>query len=78
MKLEIISKHPSEQTHPTPLLCVHGAWENFLPYFAEHGYEARAYHMEAIFCPQAHDMMLEPGWGTVADDILEWLHSRNL
>lgn len=48
MKLEIISKHPRAKTHTTPLLCVHGAWhgawcwENFLPYFAEHGYEAHA------------------------------------
>ena len=48
MKLEVISKHPREKTHATPLLFVHGAWhgawcwENFLPYFAEHGYEAHA------------------------------------
>jgi pimeloyl-ACP methyl ester carboxylesterase len=48
LKLEVISKHPSEKTHATPLLFVHGAWhgawcwENFLPYFAEHGYEVHA------------------------------------
>ena len=48
MKLEIISKYPHEKTHSTPLLFVHGAWhgawcwENFLPYFAEHGYEVHA------------------------------------
>ena len=49
MKLEIISKHPQEKTHATPLLLVHGAWhgawswENFLPYFAEEGYEVHAF-----------------------------------
>ena len=48
MKLEVISKHPIERTHATPLLFVHGAWhgawcwENFLPYFAEQGYEVHA------------------------------------
>lgn len=48
MKLEVLSKHPQEKTHSTPLLLVHGAWhgawswENFLPYFAEQGYEVHA------------------------------------
>jgi hypothetical protein len=48
MELEVISKRPRQKTHPTPLLCVHGAWhgawcwENFLSYFAEHGYEVHA------------------------------------
>ena len=48
MKLEVISKHPLERTHSTPLLFVHGAWhgawcwENFLPYFAEQGFEVHA------------------------------------
>jgi pimeloyl-ACP methyl ester carboxylesterase len=48
LKLEVISKHPIERTHATPLLFVHGAWhgawcwENFLPYFAEQGYEVHA------------------------------------
>lgn len=48
MKLEVISKHPREKTHPTPLLLVHGAWhgawcwEYVLPYFADHGYEVHA------------------------------------
>lgn len=51
MKLEIISKYPHEKTHTTPLLLVHGAWhgawcwENFLPYFAEHGYEVHAFSL---------------------------------
>jgi pimeloyl-ACP methyl ester carboxylesterase len=48
MKLEVISSHPKHLKHTTPLLFVHGAWhgawcwENFLPYFADHGYEAHA------------------------------------
>lgn len=48
MKLEVVSSHPKQVKHATPLLFIHGAWhgawcwENFLPYFAEHGYEAHA------------------------------------
>jgi pimeloyl-ACP methyl ester carboxylesterase len=48
MQLEIISKQPKQLAHSTPLLFIHGAWhgawcwENFLPYFAEHGYEVYA------------------------------------
>lgn len=48
MKLEVISQYPETKTHPTPLLFVHGAWhgawcwQNFLPYFAQRGYEVHA------------------------------------
>ena len=47
--LEMISRHPQGNAHPTPLLFVHGAWhaawcwdEYFLPYFAARGYAAHA------------------------------------
>jgi len=47
--LEIISRRPAGKPRPTPLLFVHGSfthagiWDvNFLPYFAERGYEAHA------------------------------------
>jgi pimeloyl-ACP methyl ester carboxylesterase len=48
LKLEVLSKYPLEKRHTTPLLLVHGAWhgawcwENFLPYFAEQGYDVHA------------------------------------
>jgi pimeloyl-ACP methyl ester carboxylesterase len=49
MRLEIISEKPASASRPVPLLFVHGMWfsawcwaENFLPYFARHGYEAYA------------------------------------
>lgn len=49
MHLELISREPAKNPHPTPLLFLHGAgqaawcWEEyFLPYFAEHGYSAHA------------------------------------
>ena len=48
MNLELVSYAPQSAPRPTPVLFVHGAWhgawcwENFLPYFAKHGYEAHA------------------------------------
>lgn len=49
MKLELLVRQPAAQTHPTPLLFIHGAWhgawcwdEYFLPYFAGQGYMAYA------------------------------------
>ncbi|MGC9334072.1 MAG: alpha/beta hydrolase [Anaerolineae bacterium] len=40
---------------------------------------ARTFGTQAvIFSDMAHDMMLEPGWQTVADRILAWLDERGL
>ncbi len=40
---------------------------------------ARAYGTEAEFFPRmGHDMMLEPGWATVAERIHQWLGTRGL
>ncbi len=47
MKLEVVSI-TNNVTRPAPVLFVHGAWhaawcwENFLPYFSQHGYAAHA------------------------------------
>jgi len=52
MKLEIISKYPVKNQHPTPLLFIHGAlhgawcWDvHFLNYFAQHGYASHAVNL---------------------------------
>jgi pimeloyl-ACP methyl ester carboxylesterase len=49
MNLETISRTPKTQTHPTPLLFIHGMWhgawcwdETFLPFFADNGYRVTA------------------------------------
>jgi pimeloyl-ACP methyl ester carboxylesterase len=49
MELEVISREPSANPRPTPILFVHGAWQGawswmdyFLPYFVEAGYSAHA------------------------------------
>ena len=52
MKLDTISHHPDTSPRPTPLLFVHGSFsdarvwrDNFLPYFARHGYPAHAFSL---------------------------------
>ena len=49
MQLEVISREPTSDARPTPVLFVHGMWhaawcwaEHFLPYFAQHGYSSHA------------------------------------
>lgn len=49
MKLEMISRYPSDKKKSLPILFVHGAWHaawcwdvHFLEYFAKHGFEAHA------------------------------------
>ncbi|MCW8810735.1 MAG: lysophospholipase [Ignavibacteriaceae bacterium] len=49
MQLEVITREPESDAHNTPVLFVHGMWhaawcwsENFLPYFAQHGYKSYA------------------------------------
>ena len=61
MKLEIISVHPTNKTHEHPLVFVHGAWhgawswENFLPYFADHGYECNAFSFRGHGASEGRD-----------------------
>jgi len=52
MKLEIISRHPVESRHATPLLFIHGmlhgawCWDvHFLDYFAQQGFAAHAVNL---------------------------------
>ena len=69
---------PRPKKVKTPLLVL-GAENDRVFTVAEQRKTARAYKTEAILYPDmAHDMMLERGWGSVADQILSWLNLRNL
>ncbi len=64
MHLELISNHPQPQTHPTPLLFVHGAWhgawcraEHFLEYFAACGYLAYALSLRGHGGSHGHERL---------------------
>lgn len=62
-RLEVLSCAPKgKQTHPTPLLFVHGAFagawvwdEHFLPYFARQGYHAHALSLRGHGGSQGHE-----------------------
>lgn len=62
MKLDMISRYPEITPKPTPLLFVHGSFseariwdENFLPYFARHGYEAHAFSLRGHGLSEGHE-----------------------
>jgi pimeloyl-ACP methyl ester carboxylesterase len=62
MKLDLISRYPRVTPKPTPLLFVHGSFseariwdENFLPYFARHGYEAHAFSLRGHGLSEGHE-----------------------
>jgi len=61
MKLDLISRYPTTTPKPTPLLFVHGSFsdarvwdENFLPWFAHHGYEAHAVSLRGHGLSEGH------------------------
>ena len=71
MKLEIISKYPVENQHPTPLLLIHGTlhtaacWDaHFLDYFAQHGYAAHALNLRGHGNSEGREKLR---WTRIAD-----------
>lgn len=70
MQLEVISQTINE-TRPAPILFVHGAWhgawcwENFLPYFAQHGYAAHALSLRGHGASAGRDKIR---WHSAAHD----------
>jgi pimeloyl-ACP methyl ester carboxylesterase len=64
MKLDLISRYPDVTPKPTPLLFVHGSfsdarvWDvNFLPYFAQQGYEAHAVSLRGHGLSEGHNRL---------------------
>ena len=71
MKLEIISRYPAHQQHPTPLLFIHGTlhtaacWDvHFLDYFAEHGYVSHALNLRGHGNSEGREKLR---WTRIAD-----------
>lgn len=71
MKLEIISREPTERRFDTPLLFVHGtghgAWcweENFLPFFADRGFNCHALSLRGHGKSEGRDKLK---WTSIAD-----------
>lgn len=71
MKLEMISKYPSNGTHPTPLLFVHGmlctasCWDaHFLDYFSQHGFASHAVNLRGHGKSEGREKLR---WTRIAD-----------
>jgi pimeloyl-ACP methyl ester carboxylesterase len=71
MKLEMISKYPAHQQHPTPLLFIHGTlhtaacWDvHFLEYFAGHGYASHALNLRGHGNSEGREKLR---WTRIAD-----------
>lgn len=74
----LVLKLPRPDRVTTPLLVL-GAEQDAAHTQKEVRATARAYRTEAEFFPDmGHNMMLEPGWESVADRIHAWLGSRGL
>ena len=64
MKLDMISRYPESAPKSTPLQFVHGSFsdarvwdQNFLPYFAHHGYEAHAVSLRGHGLSEGHERL---------------------
>jgi hypothetical protein len=69
---------PKPQRVTTPLLVLGAEFDGCVTQEEVHA-TARAYGTEAEFFPEmGHNMMLEPGWATVAERIHTWLSARAL
>ena len=71
MKLEMISKYPAREQHPTPLLFIHGTlhtaacWDvYFLDYFAQYGYAAHAVNLRGHGKSEGREKLR---WTRIAD-----------
>lgn len=71
MRLEIISKIPTERRHPTPLLFIHGmmhgawCWDvHFLEYFARQGFAAHAVNLRGHGSSAGREQLR---WTRIAD-----------
>lgn len=79
MKLEIISKYPARNCHPTPLLFIHGmmhgawCWEvHFLDYFAQNGYAAHAVNLRGHGNSEGWENLR---WTPIADFVKDVAHA---
>ena len=71
MKLEILSKYPTGEQHPTPLLFIHGTlhtaacWDvYFLDYFARYGYVSHALNLRGHGNSEGREKLR---WTRIAD-----------
>lgn len=73
----LIHRPRPKKIQPTPML-VTAAQNDRVFTIKEEENTARAYNAPLKLYDMAHDMMLEPGWQQVADDIIAWLRQQGI
>ena len=75
MQLDIISREPTSDARPTPILFVHGMWhaawcwaEHFMPYFAQRGYSAYALSLRGHGDSEGRERLR---WTSLADYVAD-------
>lgn len=75
MKLEVISRQPKRARFETPILFIHGtghaAWcwdENFLPYFAEQGFNSHAISLRGHGTSEGREKLK---WASISDYVTD-------
>jgi alpha-beta hydrolase superfamily lysophospholipase len=78
MKLEVITREPVSDAHPTPVLFVHGMWhaawcwsEHFLPYFAQQGYVSHALSLRGHGGSEGHERLRWTSLADYVDDVAQ-------
>jgi len=74
----LLFRLPRPRKAKTPMLILAGGKDRIFS-VKEAQATARAYHTQAVVFPNmAHEMMLDPEWQKVADEMLGWLNQRGL
>lgn len=73
----IVNRPHPDKIKPTPMMLVAAKNDKVFTVEEEEA-TAKAYKAPIKFYDMAHDMMLEPGWQSVADDIIAWLSTQSL
>jgi pimeloyl-ACP methyl ester carboxylesterase len=78
MKLELLTREPETDAHPTSILFIHGAlhgawcWEeNFLPYFSSHGYTSHAMSLRGHGKSEGRDRLTWTSIKDYVDDVAQ-------
>ena len=78
MRLEVITREPTPDARPTPLLFVHGMWhaawcwsEHFLPYFAQHGFKSYALSLRGHGASEGREQLRWTPLGGFVSDVAQ-------
>ncbi|MGD2249749.1 MAG: alpha/beta fold hydrolase [Candidatus Methanofastidiosia archaeon] len=84
MNLEIITETPESNPHEPPILFIHGmyhgawCWENFLPYFARHGYISHAVSLRGHGASEKSEPLKWASIDDYVEDVTQVIHDLHI